>query len=1285
MNKPVKLYHNEDHSDLDFDLKESLSNGSEVNKVKPEIVTLKGEGFDISGHLVRKYITRSNAVVQVLFYAGHSHINHQHLPSAVSDLSSSFLDSRKFDESSDFDDISSEPEVINSGINNVWCAVVSVSKDEEKVFGTCSPSLNREGSCIASIILPSSWWPSLTFNYTNSKRDKPSTATVDYILVKDSTCSPSSLGLSPSVPDHLIRSIESLPDAFPVGSVNQLGEVKLSYYKETYEEVASDSMIKILIPQGSTHPNARMYIPVIFKSHNHSVTAFAVRVKIKSGFRILGAQSVPFSVWQISFESSPKGNVAIVNCFLRDQDLQMNDASSGIKNPIRAQGHKYRKSSSSEFQAHELFSFLLEVDERAEGADSGRFIWQIVYAADSPSSNSMKRTDPTLVINSNKDSSLAGKVWSDRDSLKLVSKLDIEKDEVSSVIGVFKSNQILNAALLTGKQVSQPLKVFVVSKSGRTGDVTLQSTCHSLDESSLKVSQSCTSIYLDGSEMRPSVNATIIMKYGSFTGYSSFIVWTPKIPLEIEVTDSKLSHIKGWKTLRKDSSRDEQLKTVMRNRKRRRSANHANHENISNRRSQQTSDRDSFLINAGDDYGQVRSNYNLGTLKWSTDTDWDGGGSSRVRGKEDNSQRKEGERWNSVSSRSKAHVSGDSRTQPPAEKGKKFVQKPPPVIMKISSINLKGNGSVGRSDGRMMSRAKAVGASSDSINPVTSQGSNFDVEAGNCRLRYQQAKVKVLTKIYAVDQESGREIYLSSRGNSFDVTSLVSSNIRILDPRILSFRKSDLIVEGMSPGKTQVQVISPVTGRILGKTEMKVAMDRETITHLGIDLVTGLDLQIHPYSHFSENIWAARVVKTGTFSSLYQEGFLDIKLYQSDGTVTSLDAVSAGDYHLSIDVLHENRAVAIAPSAQGSAAGSPHPKVIAINEGKDQLIHVSLEVPSFCQRKRTQQLAMSYLNVDVDFGAEEEGSSAANIQQNDALSKFKSHINRTKYSRPSLSEYPHSSGPLRGTKKVHGAANKDFNYHHERILKMILAKKESDDFIQMVDADFEPGIHCGDLTPLEIGMYSLLVIFSLAGLIFIFLCFIFALKFRTKNAITLPRYHPPQSSKNLQSATTSLAFLDCPAQTTSPTSAEADGRNLNKSWDINMMLSRPTTERSIGIVTEDSNWIFHKKKSLITSPEIPKPRTLSISNSLVVESKGMTELVAEDRRHDHDLPFSIDDLVSIGNGSIGTKKMVRKPCNGRLFCSDETFDAYNQCKQDEQPWSKAGKEIIVLVSRVQPS
>ena len=73
------------------------------------------------------------------------------------------------------------------------------------------------------------------------------------------------------------------------------------------------------------------------------------------------------------------------------------------------------------------------------------------------------------------------------DSYRLRAKMSIKKDEVQAVIPIAKHKDLMNLAILTGRQVSRPLKVFIVSQAGDVADVTLHSSCSSVDQSVLKV------------------------------------------------------------------------------------------------------------------------------------------------------------------------------------------------------------------------------------------------------------------------------------------------------------------------------------------------------------------------------------------------------------------------------------------------------------------------------------------------------------------------------------------------------------------------------------------------------------------------------------------------------------------------------------------------------------------------------------------------------------------------------------------------------------------------------
>ena len=74
-----------------------------------------------------------------------------------------------------------------------------------------------------------------------------------------------------------------------------------------------------------------------------------------------------------------------------------------------------------------------------------------------------------------------------KDSYRLRAKVSVKKDEVQAVLPIAKHKDLMNLAVLTGRQVSRPLKIFIVSQAGDVADVTLHSSCSSSDQSVLKV------------------------------------------------------------------------------------------------------------------------------------------------------------------------------------------------------------------------------------------------------------------------------------------------------------------------------------------------------------------------------------------------------------------------------------------------------------------------------------------------------------------------------------------------------------------------------------------------------------------------------------------------------------------------------------------------------------------------------------------------------------------------------------------------------------------------------
>jgi transmembrane protein 132 len=63
-----------------------------------------------------------------------------------------------------------------------------------------------------------------------------------------------------------------------------------------------------------------------------------------------------------------------------------------------------------------------------------------------------------------------------------------------------------------------------------------------------KVSNNCDSIFVNGKEMKSKVDTIVNFTHQHFTSQVEVTVWAPRLPLQIEISDTELSPIKGWRT-----------------------------------------------------------------------------------------------------------------------------------------------------------------------------------------------------------------------------------------------------------------------------------------------------------------------------------------------------------------------------------------------------------------------------------------------------------------------------------------------------------------------------------------------------------------------------------------------------------------------------------------------------------------------------------------------------------------------------------------------------------------
>lgn len=377
----------------------------------------------------------------------------------------------------------------------------------ERLFGTCSPSKNKKNACLAEVTIPALYWPPLDVSNGGiyaAKQQKSSTAKVYYTIAhtaQSQQCNDQNfLSLLESSTSDGEESISDLSNAENSMNLIYLSDVSLVPFRGSYEEVTNDNVVTVLIPQEPVYPNSKIYIPVKYTYNpDYPVSAFSLRVQVKPGLKILGAQlSHPNKLWQLSVELGSKQTIATVTAFLRDYEQQDNQS---LPDELL------------DNMSQEVYSWLIEVEEDIDVSEvNGRIVWQLLYNTDSAGIGKQFDMQQHQSYQQQEDEDF------EKESAKLTSLIDIQKDVVQEILAITKSKELINTAILNGRQVSRTMRIYQVSAAGSISDITFQCSCHSVDESILKVSPSCTSVYMDGSEVRGSQNATILVKYGSYTG-----------------------------------------------------------------------------------------------------------------------------------------------------------------------------------------------------------------------------------------------------------------------------------------------------------------------------------------------------------------------------------------------------------------------------------------------------------------------------------------------------------------------------------------------------------------------------------------------------------------------------------------------------------------------------------------------------------------------------------------------------------------------------------------------
>ncbi|KAL4660420.1 transmembrane protein 132C-like isoform X2, partial [Arapaima gigas] len=259
-------------------------------------------------------------------------------------------------------------------------------------------------------------------------------------------------------------------------------------------EVRLNNNFVVLVPSGPLRPRDT-FTAFLSSTDYSSVESFILRVKLKDGLMFLGARASNPLLWTVSQDARSEGH-RVVTLHSRQKSTFAQRPEAGFQKILQVD--------------LEVGSFLGPLATRV-------LTWQLEYPGG----------------------------WRPADEAE--TEVHLAQQELRGVVPLAMDTEILNTAILTGKTVAVPVKVVTVGADGTVTDVSDAVGCRSVDEDVIKVSDRCDYVFVNGKETKGRVKMEVNFTYSYLSAHLEMSVWIPRLPLQIEVSDTELSQIKGWR------------------------------------------------------------------------------------------------------------------------------------------------------------------------------------------------------------------------------------------------------------------------------------------------------------------------------------------------------------------------------------------------------------------------------------------------------------------------------------------------------------------------------------------------------------------------------------------------------------------------------------------------------------------------------------------------------------------------------------------------------------------
>ncbi|XP_053923128.1 transmembrane protein 132A [Cuculus canorus] len=258
------------------------------------------------------------------------------------------------------------------------------------------------------------------------------------------------------------------------------------------QEVQLDEKVLLRVPDTTLRPGQRFTATVALR-HNFTAEQLTLRIKAKKGLQVVGVRPASPNAWTTQLERSrgPKHSTAVVTC------RRTGDAPSGTRALLHAE----------------------VLVEDGPGPPARPLSWQLEYPGQDPDSQ--------------KD--------------KLLWEIHVSQRDVRALVPLVQELEILNTAPLTGVPRVVLVKLVAVEAGGNVVELSEAPSCESADKQVLQVSEGCDAVFVGGKESRGARGARVDFWWRRLRAALSFTVWAPLLPLRVQLGDTTLEQVRGWR------------------------------------------------------------------------------------------------------------------------------------------------------------------------------------------------------------------------------------------------------------------------------------------------------------------------------------------------------------------------------------------------------------------------------------------------------------------------------------------------------------------------------------------------------------------------------------------------------------------------------------------------------------------------------------------------------------------------------------------------------------------